>query len=103
MKLLMWFQTGKLAMVPLVANRFLEMMSELAVGWLLLEGAVIADEKAQERRRRSSRPRVLRGQDRRGAATTRATCCRASRTRRGCSTTRTARALDIPDAGFASI
>ncbi len=34
-------------MVPLVANRFLEMMAELAVGWLLLEGAVIADEKAK--------------------------------------------------------
>jgi hypothetical protein len=25
--------------VPLAANRFLEMMSETAVGWLLLEGA----------------------------------------------------------------
>jgi alkylation response protein AidB-like acyl-CoA dehydrogenase len=47
MKLLMWFQTGQLEMVPLVANRFLEMMSELAVSWLLLEGAVLADEKAK--------------------------------------------------------
>jgi len=46
MKLLTWFQTGQLEMVPLVANRFLEMMAELAVAWLLLEGAVIADEKA---------------------------------------------------------
>ncbi len=45
MKLLMWFQTGKMDMVPLFANRFLEMMSELAVAWLLLEGAVIADSK----------------------------------------------------------
>ena len=45
MKLLMWFQTGKVAMVPLSANRFCEMMSELTVGWLLLEGAVIAHEK----------------------------------------------------------
>ena len=45
MKLLTWFQTGQLEMVPLVANRFLEMMAELAVSWLLLEGAVIADAK----------------------------------------------------------
>ncbi len=45
MKLLMWFQTGNLSMVPLVANRFLEMMSELTVGWMLLEGAVIAHDK----------------------------------------------------------
>ncbi|MGZ3425044.1 MAG: acyl-CoA dehydrogenase, partial [Polyangia bacterium] len=47
MKLLMWFQSGQLEMVPLVANRFLEMMAELAVSWLLLEGAIIADEKAK--------------------------------------------------------
>jgi hypothetical protein len=46
LKLLMWFQSGKMEMVPLFANRFLEMMSELCVGWLLLEGAVIADAKA---------------------------------------------------------
>ena len=45
MKLLMWFQTGKVAMVPLSANRFCEMMSELTVAWLLLEGAVIAHDK----------------------------------------------------------
>ena len=45
LKLLMWFQTGNIAMVPLSANRFLEMMSEFAVAWMLLEGAVIADEK----------------------------------------------------------
>ncbi|MBI2390269.1 MAG: acyl-CoA dehydrogenase [Deltaproteobacteria bacterium] len=42
MRLLGWFQMGQMAMVPLAANRFLEMMSELAVGWLLLEGAKIA-------------------------------------------------------------
>ena len=47
MKLLMWFQSGNLALVPLAANRFLEMMSELAVGWMLLDGAVIADQKAK--------------------------------------------------------
>jgi len=34
-----------MAMVPLYANRFLEMMSEVTVGWLLLEGAVLADAK----------------------------------------------------------
>ena len=47
MKLLTWFQSGQLEMVPLVANRFLEMMAELAVSWLLLEGAVIAGEKSK--------------------------------------------------------
>jgi alkylation response protein AidB-like acyl-CoA dehydrogenase len=45
MKLLFWFQSGKVQLVPLQANRFLEMASELAVGWLLLEQAVIASEK----------------------------------------------------------
>jgi alkylation response protein AidB-like acyl-CoA dehydrogenase len=43
MRLLMWFQSGQLALVPLSANRFCEMMSELTVGWQLLEGAVVAD------------------------------------------------------------
>jgi alkylation response protein AidB-like acyl-CoA dehydrogenase len=33
----------KLQLVPLAANRFQWMMSELAVGWLLLEAGVIAD------------------------------------------------------------
>ncbi len=45
MRMLTWFQTGKLAMVPLYANRFLEMMAETTVAWMLLEGAVIALEK----------------------------------------------------------
>lgn len=45
MKLLTWSQSGRLAMVPLYANRYLEMMSETAVGWLLLDAAVIANEK----------------------------------------------------------
>jgi alkylation response protein AidB-like acyl-CoA dehydrogenase len=45
MKLLMWFQTGNLVMVPLSANRFLEMMSELTVAWMLLDGAALAHEK----------------------------------------------------------
>jgi alkylation response protein AidB-like acyl-CoA dehydrogenase len=43
MRLLMWFQSGQLALVPLSANRFCEMMSELSVAWMLLEGAVIAE------------------------------------------------------------
>ncbi len=43
MRLLMWFQSGQLALVPLTANRFCEMMSELTVAWVLLEGAVIAE------------------------------------------------------------
>jgi len=42
MQLLGWFQAGEVAKVPLVANRFLTMMSELTVGWLLLDAAVIA-------------------------------------------------------------
>jgi alkylation response protein AidB-like acyl-CoA dehydrogenase len=43
MRLLMWFQSGQVALVPLSANRFCEMMSELSVAWQLLEGAVIAE------------------------------------------------------------
>jgi hypothetical protein len=45
MRLLTWFQTGNMTLVPLYANRFLEMMSETSVAWMLLEGAVIADAK----------------------------------------------------------
>ena len=44
-QLLGWFKGGEMDKVPLNANRFLEMMSELAVGWMLLEGASIALEK----------------------------------------------------------
>jgi alkylation response protein AidB-like acyl-CoA dehydrogenase len=42
-KFMQWFGGGKLEMVPSVANRFLEMMAETTIGWLLLEQAVIAD------------------------------------------------------------
>ena len=42
MRLLMWFQSGQVALVPLSANRFCEMMSELSVAWQLLEGAFVA-------------------------------------------------------------
>jgi alkylation response protein AidB-like acyl-CoA dehydrogenase len=44
MRLLMWFQSGQVALVPLSANRFCEMMSELSVAWQLLEGAVVAEQ-----------------------------------------------------------
>jgi alkylation response protein AidB-like acyl-CoA dehydrogenase len=49
-----WFKGGEMAKVPLNANRFLEMMSELAVGWLLLEGAAIAHE-AQAKQKEGSK------------------------------------------------
>ena len=45
MQLLGWFKGGEMQKVPLNANRFLEMVSEVAVAWLLLEGASIALEK----------------------------------------------------------
>lgn len=56
MRLLMWFQSGRMPMVPLAANRFLEMMSQLCVGWLLLEGAVIAAKKEAELPKEGSGP-----------------------------------------------
>ncbi len=48
MLFLQWFQQGEIELVPLAARTFLEMMSELAVGWLLLEGASIATAKLDE-------------------------------------------------------
>jgi alkylation response protein AidB-like acyl-CoA dehydrogenase len=45
-KFMQWFGGGKMEMVPAVANRFLEMMAETTVGWLLLDAAVIADAAA---------------------------------------------------------
>jgi hypothetical protein len=47
-QLLGWFKGGQADRVPLNANRFLEMMSEVAVAWLLLEGAAIALKKQSE-------------------------------------------------------
>lgn len=49
-KFMAWFGGGKMEMVPLAANRFLEMMSEATVGWLLLEQAVIAGTSGSETR-----------------------------------------------------
>jgi len=37
-----WAQSGQFDKVPLTSTRFLQIMSELTVGWLLLEAAVIA-------------------------------------------------------------
>ncbi len=42
-KFMQWFGGGKMEMVPAVANRFLEMMAETTIGWLLLEAAVIGE------------------------------------------------------------
>jgi alkylation response protein AidB-like acyl-CoA dehydrogenase len=47
-KFMMWFGGGKMEMVPLAANRFLEMMAETTIGWLLLDAAVIADAAAKQ-------------------------------------------------------
>jgi alkylation response protein AidB-like acyl-CoA dehydrogenase len=46
MRFLGWFTGGKMELVPLAANRFLEMMSETTVAWLLLEQGVIAEQAA---------------------------------------------------------
>jgi hypothetical protein len=43
MGLLGWGQSGQVGLIALNANRFLTMMARLAVGWLLLEAAVIAE------------------------------------------------------------
>jgi alkylation response protein AidB-like acyl-CoA dehydrogenase len=48
MQFMQWFTTGQLVKIPLTAERFLEMMSELCVGWLLLEQAAIAEAKAKD-------------------------------------------------------
>ncbi len=42
MQFLGWFQGGEIEKVPLTSTRFLQIMSELTVGWLLLDAAVIA-------------------------------------------------------------
>ncbi|MDH5493120.1 MAG: acyl-CoA dehydrogenase [Myxococcales bacterium] len=57
MHFLGWFQAGRMDLIPLAAERFLEMMSELAIGWLLLEQAVIGiDKLADEGTIASDRP-----------------------------------------------
>ena len=44
MGMLGWSQSEKFTLVPLNANRFLDMMSRLAVGWLSLDAGVKAEE-----------------------------------------------------------
>jgi 3-(methylthio)propanoyl-CoA dehydrogenase len=49
MAVLGWSQDpAKVPLIPLSANRFLQMMSEVAVGWLLLDAAVIAEKAAEQ-------------------------------------------------------
>lgn len=48
LQLVEWVRSGKMKRVPLQANRFLMMMSELTLGWLLLDGAAIAHTKQQD-------------------------------------------------------
>jgi hypothetical protein len=48
MQFIGWFKGGKIEHIPLGAEDFLRVMSELAVGWLLLEQAAIALEKLPE-------------------------------------------------------
>jgi alkylation response protein AidB-like acyl-CoA dehydrogenase len=45
MRLLSWFHGGQLELVPLYANRFLEMAAENTIAWLLLQQAVLAKQK----------------------------------------------------------
>lgn len=47
MTFLKWSTGGKMELVPREANRFLDLMAEVAIAWLLLEGAVIAHAKAE--------------------------------------------------------
>ena len=48
MQFIGWFKGGKLEHIPLAAEDFLTIMSELAVGWLLLDQASIALRKLPE-------------------------------------------------------
>jgi alkylation response protein AidB-like acyl-CoA dehydrogenase len=48
MQFIGWFKGGKLEQIPLAAEDFLNIMSDLAVGWLLLDQAVIAINKLPE-------------------------------------------------------
>jgi alkylation response protein AidB-like acyl-CoA dehydrogenase len=48
MQFMEWAQSGKVDQIPLAATTFLRMMGELAIGWRLLDGAVVA-ERARSR------------------------------------------------------
>jgi alkylation response protein AidB-like acyl-CoA dehydrogenase len=47
MGLISWSQSDKLHLIPLNANRFLTSMAQLAIGWLLLDAAMIAERKLE--------------------------------------------------------
>ncbi|MEM7605699.1 MAG: acyl-CoA dehydrogenase [Myxococcota bacterium] len=47
MQFLGWFQGGKTERIPLMAERFLDMMARLTIGWLLLEQTVLARTKLE--------------------------------------------------------
>ena len=47
MQFLAWFQAKEMQKIQLAAGTFLEMMSEVVIGWLTLDAAVIAIEKAK--------------------------------------------------------
>ncbi|HYV44819.1 MAG TPA: acyl-CoA dehydrogenase [Myxococcaceae bacterium] len=49
MGMLGWAQSDKTHLIALSANRFLRLMSQLAVGWMLLDAASIASEAQQQR------------------------------------------------------
>ena len=48
MQFIGWFKGGQIEHIPLAAEQFLTIMSDLAVGWLLLDQAAIALEKLPE-------------------------------------------------------
>ena len=48
MQFITWFKGGQIEHIPLAAEQFLRIMSELAVGWLLLDQASIALSKLPE-------------------------------------------------------
>jgi hypothetical protein len=48
MGLLAWSQSDQAHLIALNANRFLRLMSQLAVGWMLLDAATIAAEAQQK-------------------------------------------------------
>ena len=102
MALLGWFQErARCTLVPLAANRFLEMMSELAVGWLLLDAGVMADAALREGPRSDPDQAFYEGK-RRGARGTRATSSRRSRGSRRWRSSRTRSPVEISDAAFST-
>ncbi len=48
MGMLGWSQSDKIHLVPLAANRFLTMMAQTAIGWLLLDAGLKAEKKLEK-------------------------------------------------------